>query len=51
MKTTQDYICHVLAAYRAMLHRYCVTQVEHDVNVTHTNMLLISYDMILRGAY
>lgn len=51
MKTTQDYISQVLAAYRTMLHKYCTSQIEHDANVTHTNMLVIAYQMILRGEY
>lgn len=59
MKTTQDYICQVLAAQRSLINRYfgiaairannkkqTVKQFE-----THTNMLRIAYAMIMKGEY
>lgn len=59
MKTTQDYICQVLAAYRSMLNRYYGIAATIRVNkkqtaevfMTHQNMLYIAYAMIMRGEY
>lgn len=59
MKTSQDYICQVLKAHRAMLNRYYGIAAVRTVNkkqtvnvfMTHRNMLLIAYAMIMKGEY
>lgn len=59
MKTTQDYICQVLAAHKSMLNRYYGIAATIRVNrmqtakqfITHSIMLHIAYDMIMRGEY
>lgn len=59
MKTTQDYICQVLKAHKAMLNRYYGIAATIRVNKkqtakvfnTHQNMLIIAYAMIMRGEY
>lgn len=61
MKTSQDYICQVLTAHRLMLNRfYGVAAYGIRANsktatvkkfTTHSFMLHIAYDMILRGEY
>ena len=59
MKTTQDYICQVLAAHKSMLNRYYgIAAIRANnkkatvkVFATHTIMLHIAYDMIMKGEY
>lgn len=59
MKTIQDYICQVLTAHKVMLNRYYGIAAIRTNNkkqtvkqfTTHTIMLHIAYDMIMRGEY
>lgn len=59
MKTTQDYICQVLTAHKSMLNRYYGIAAVRANNkkqtvkafATHSIMLHIAYDMIMRGEY
>ena len=59
MKTTQDYICQVLTAHRLMLNRYYGIAAVKANNkkqtvkqfTTHSIMLYIAYDMIMKGEY
>lgn len=59
MKTTQDYICQVLTAHKLMLNRYYGIAAIRSCNkkqtvkqfATHSIMLHIAYDMIMKGEY
>lgn len=51
MKITQDYICQVLIAHHSMLNKYCTKPINRVVLKTHSRMLHIAYDMIMRGEY
>lgn len=60
MKTSQDYICQVLTAHKTMLNRFYGIAYGVRGNgktaavrmfTTHTIMLHIAYDMIMRGEY